>query len=414
MIWEKSRIVDICDKIAIFSIYIIALIFPVSKAAIEVFSTLAIICYIVKKIIQREGIPKTQFNLAITAYLAICFFSIFISSNPRISARTFIGKIIQDVLFFFVVVDTLGSEKRIRNFLYILFFSSAILGIDGIYQYFTHKDFLRHRPPIFVDRIFASFPTPNDFGCYLISVIPFLITIFFTKLRIKMARFILAALFALLFICLLLTVSRGAWFGFMASALFIGVWIYPVGIFLLLLALFITVTQPFYPALIKERLNNFFLVFDTTLSSNVGSIERKFFWQAGWKMFMSNPWIGIGLGTFMFNFKRFVAESYQYGPSYAHNCYLQMLSEIGIIGLVSFLAILILFFYNGIKTTIEQQKTFFWYVLLASLGAVLGYSVQMAVDTTFYSLDLGLLFWILLALGTVAMNTIKSETSPPK
>lgn len=411
MVCEKAKLIDICDKIALFSLYVIALLFPISKAAIEIFSTLAIIFFIVKKVIQRRSIPKTQFNLTILVYLAICFFSIFISSNPRISARTFFGKIIQDILFFFVLVDTLGSEKRLRNFLYILFFSSAILGIDGIYQYFTHKDFLRHRLPIFVDRIFATFPTPNDFGCYLITVIPFLITIFFTKFRIKITRFLLAALFALLFICLLLTVSRGAWFGFMTSALFIGIWIYPVGIFLLLLGLFITVTQPFYSALIKERLSNFFLVFDTTLSSNVGSIERKIFWQAGWKMFISNPWLGIGLGTFMFNFKRFVAENYQYGPSYAHNCYLQMLSELGVIGLVSFLSILILFFYLGVKIICNRQRIFSWYILLASLAAVLGYSVQMAVDTIFYSLDLGLLFWILLALGTVAMNNIKLETN---
>ncbi|MDD4979839.1 MAG: O-antigen ligase family protein [Candidatus Omnitrophica bacterium] len=410
MTWEKSRIVDICDKVALSSLYAIALLFPVSKAAIEVFSTLAILCYIVKKITQRKGISVTPLNLAILTYLAICFISIFISSNPKISTRTFFGKTIQDILFFFVLVDTLNNEKRLKNFIYIFFFSSAVLGIDGIYQNFTRKDFIRHRPTIFVDRIYATFPTPNDFGCYLNAIIPFLITVFFARSRAKTARFFLSGLFALLFICLILTVSRGAWFGFMASALFIGVWIYPVGIFLLLLGLFIIVTQPFYPTLIKNRLNNFLLVFDITLLGDVGSIERKIFWQAGWKMFMYNPWIGLGLGTFMFNFKRFVVESYQYGPSYAHNCYLQILSEIGIIGLVSFLAILVLFFYNGIKTVIEQQKTFSWYILLASLAALLGYSVQMAVDTIFYSLDLGLLFWILLGLGAAAMNNIKLET----
>jgi len=47
---------------------------------------------------------------------------------------------------------------------------------------------------------------------------------------------------------------------------------------------------------------------------------------------------------------------------------------------------------------------------LGSLAALLGYSVQMAVDTIFYSLDLGILFWILLGLGTAAMNNIKLET----
>jgi len=410
MAWDRTKIIDICDKVALFSLYVIAFFFPISKAIIEIASTLAILCYLVKKIIQRQGIPKTHLNLAISVYLLLCFVSIFISTNLKISARVFFGKIAQDILFFFVLVDTLNNEKRLRNFLYILFLSSTLLGIDGIYQYFTHKDFIRHRPPIFVNRIFATFSTPNDFGCYLVTVIPFAITIFFIKFRFKAVRFLLAGLFTLLFTCLLMTVSRGAWFAFVASVLFLGVWIYPVGVFLLLLGLFITVTQSLYPPLIRERLDNFF-IFNTALPGDPGSIERKIFWGAGWKMFMSRPWIGVGLGAFMFNFKRFVIESYPYGPAYAHNCYLQLLSELGVIGLISFSAILILFFYNGIKIILNRQKTFFWYILVASLAAVLGYSVQMAVDTIFYSLDLGLLFWILLGLGTVAMKNIRLETS---
>ena len=66
-------------------------------------------------------------------------------------------------------------------------------------------------------------------------------------------------------------------------------------------------------------------------------------------MFIARPWIGLGLGTFMFNFKKFIAEDYKFTASYAHNCYLQMASELGIIGLLAFLSILGLFFYHGIK-----------------------------------------------------------------
>lgn len=410
----RVKIIGICDKIILFSLYILAFFFPISKAIIEIFSTLAIVCFVIKKICQREFIPRTNINFAISTYLIICFFSIFISSNLKVSIRTFLGKTLQDTLFFFVVADSLNNSRRIRNFLYIIFFSSLILGIDGIYQYFTHNEFIRHRPYNWLPRIYATFPTSNDFGCYLYTVISFVLVLFFAKFRLKLSKLLFASLFMLLFTCLMLTVSRGAWLAFIALVLFIGIWIYQVGVFFLLLSLFIIITQPFYPILIKERLNNFFLSFDVTTLNDGGSIERKIFWQAGWKMFKSKPWIGLGLGTFMFNFQKFISETYQYGPAYAHNCYLQMAAEIGIIGLISFLAILLLFFYNGIKIINTRQRTFSWYVLLASLAAVLGYSVQMAVDTLFYSLDLGLLFWILLGLGTAAMNNIKLETVTPK
>ena len=113
----------------------------------------------------------------------------------------------------------------------------------------------------------------------------------------------------------------------------------------------------------------------------------------------------------MHNFNKFVAPGYRYGIPYAHNCYLQMSCEIGIIGLASFLLILTLFFYEGIKTINTQQKTFSWYVLLASLTAVLGFCVQMAVDTIFYSLDFGILFWILFGLAVSAVNIIKLKNN---
>ena len=48
--------------------------------------------------------------------------------------------------------------------------------------------------------------------------------------------------------------------------------------------------------------------------------------------------------------------------------------------------------------------SFSWYVLLAILASVLGDSVQMGLDTNFYSLDLGMLFWLLLGAGVAAMK----------
>jgi len=411
MALDKTKIINICGKIILFSLYIIAFFFPISKAIIEIFSTLAIVCWIIKKILQQKNIPITQLNLAIFAYLAICFFSIFISSNLKISSRTFFGKILQDVTLFFVIADTLNTERRIKSFLYILFCSSLVLGVDGIYQYFTHKDFIRHRLYVGKDRIHATFPTANDFACYLNTVIPFTLVSFFVKLRLKSFRFLFASLFTLLFICLILTISRGGWFAFLSILLFMSIWIHSLAVFLLITGIFIIIGREFcYPTLpsLKERLTNFFNFLDSS------SIDRDKIWDTAWRMFIHRPWLGLGIGTFMFNFNKFVVGTYTFGTPYAHNCYLQIACEVGIIGLLSFLSILILFFSHGIETIDAQPKTFQRYVLLASMAAILGYCVQMAVDTSFYSLDLGMLFWVLLGLGAAAINNIKLETVTPK
>lgn len=393
--WEKTKITAILDKIIIISIYLVAFYLPISKAIIEIASTLAIVCYIIKKLVQWEDFSRSTINYAIFAYLTICFISVFTGTNFGTSSKTFVGKTLQDTLFFFVVADSLNSERRIKNFLLIFFFSSLILGIDGIYQYFTHKDFIRQRPYYGLPRIHTTFPTSNDFGCYLITVMPFVLIGSFIKPLFKLARLLFTGLLILLFICLMLTVSRGAWLAFLSAMLFMSIWIRPLGIILILLGLFIMVTHRFYYPMLKERLSNFFIFADHS------TIDRKVIWQTAWKMFMSRPWIGLGIGTFMFNFKKFIKD-YPYGVPYAHNCYLQMAAEIGIIGLASFLLILIVFFYQGIRTIVTKQRSFAWFVLLACLTAVLGYSVQMGVDTIFYSLDLGILFWMILGLGVAA------------
>ena len=404
IVLSKIKITKLCDSVILFSIYAIAFFLPISKAIIESFSIMAITFFLLKKIINSDGLPKTPLNFWIFIYLTVCAFSIFTSSNPAISSRTFFTKALQDMAFFFTVFESLNEKKKIKNTLNVLFFSSLVLGIDGIYQYFTTQDFLRHRPVIFTERIYASFATPNAFGCYLATVIPFLISSFFLKLRPKTSRFIYFSLFVLLFACLLLTVSRGAWLAFLTSVLFMSIWIHGLAVFLLLLGMFIIATYVFYPPFLKERLIKFFVFSDTS------SIDRKFIWQAGWKMFVANPWLGVGLGTFMFNFKKFISEDYQYTAAYAHNCYLQMASEMGLIGLLAFLFIPGLFFYHGIKILNSSARNFYWYTLLASLAAIIGYCVQMGVDTTLYSLDLGMLFWLVLGIGVAALKNLEADS----
>lgn len=405
---RRIKIINICDKIILFLLYIIAYFLPISKAIIESASILAIFIYLLKKLIQKEDIPNTRINIPIFSYFAVCIFSMFMSTNVQTSARTFFFKILQYFSFFFAVVETLNSERRIKIFLYILFLSATLLGIDGIYQNFTHKDFIRHRKDLGIPRIYATFSTPNDFGCYLSTLIPFIAVSFFTKSRLKLLKFFLLGLFILIFTCLMLTVSRGAWLSFIASALYMSLWIAPLRIFLLILGLVIIIALPFYPSLIKERLGKFFIFLDHS------GIDRKAIWEVGWRMLRSNLWFGVGLGTFMFNFMKFTKSDYPYGVPYAHNCYLQMATEIGIIGLLSFLSILVVFFYYGIKVMINKPKTFSWYIVLASLAAILGFSVQMAVETIFYSLDLGMLFWLILGLGAAVLHNLELEPDKVK
>lgn len=406
---NRDRVIYICDRANMALLCAVAYFLPISKAIIEVASIMAIACYLIKKIAQWRDLPPMRINIPVFIYLGICVFSLFISSNLEISLKTFFFKTLQYVAFFFVVADTLNTEKRFRVILTVFFVSSALLGSDGIFQHFTHKDFIRNRPYIVEGRISASVGTPNDFGCYLITLLPFAIAFSFYKFRNILWRFLSAFLSFLLFVCLIMTISKGAWCGFVTSMIFMSIWLPVLALFLAGVILSIIFTRQYYSPNIRYRLDNFFIL-DASGIKDAGSIERKAIWKIAWKIFIAHPWLGVGLGTFMFNFAELTRKDYPYGVAYAHNCYLQMAAEIGIIGLASFLSILALFFYFGIRALIKNKRTLVWYVLLASLSAILAYSVQMGVDTVFYSVDLGMLFWLILGLGTAAIRNLEKES----
>lgn len=396
----KPKIISFLDKATLFCIYATAYFLPISQAIIESLSILAIVCFLIKKFLEQSDIQDNKLNLPILIYGVVCILSIFLSTNMAASLRTFYDKILQNIAFFIVVADTLNTKNRIRNVLYVFFVSATLLGIDGVYQHFTRKEFIRHRPYYDLPRIHATFPTPNAFGCYLYSMMALVLAYLFGNIRHKFFKLFLIGLFILLSFCLFFTVSRGAWFAFVVIIFFMSIWLRPIGLFFMVFVFIIVATKDFYGPFLKERLNHFFAFLDNSSS------DRKIIWHAAWNMFMSRPWIGLGVGTFMLNFSKFASQGYPHGVPYAHNCYLQIATETGIVGLVAFLSILGIFFYNGIKFLNTKEKAFNWFVVLGALAAILGYCVQMGVDTIFFALDLGLLFWFILGIGQAAQKNL--------
>jgi O-antigen ligase len=83
-----------------------------------------------------------------------------------------------------------------------------------------------------------------------------------------------------------------------------------------------------------------FLV-DRVRSVRVQEQFRMDLWQAALKQWKLSPAIGTGSGTYLFYGRKFRNERVQSDPIYTHNDYLQLLSEYGAIGLITFVAFLL-------------------------------------------------------------------------
>ncbi len=88
---------------------------------------------------------------------------------------------------------------------------------------------------------------------------------------------------------------------------------------------------PLLPGFIANRLQG--------LRANQNAIQRLVFFSDGLKIFRRSPVIGLGLGAYE-NAIRGV-QSFDYQTKYAHNHYIQVLAETGVVGLILFVGLLV-------------------------------------------------------------------------
>lgn len=408
----------ICERVILFFLGLMIFFLPISKAVIEVSASICIVFWVIKqRIVFSKKISRDNslccralfmhgitLNKAVILFAAATLVTIPFSFNIKLSITVFIFKLAEYIMIFFVTRDVINSKARYKLILWVILLSLLFISADGIFQIINKVDLFRHRK-LFQGRVTASFINPNDLGSYLITVIPITFALIFSKVKNKNIFGLLIAISVISCTTLMLTLSKGAITAFVLSLAFFCLYTkkrYSLfilsGILLLLLVLHIS-------------FNFSFTNFTTRIFSfinDTGAIDRKFLWLAALSMFIHKPVFGVGLGTFMESYQKFwlrpTAEI-----SYAHNCYLQVLAETGIIGLAAFLSFLFIWFAGTLKTLSRRADSFYSFSFLGLSTGLVAYLINSFVDTNFYSLPIAVLFWFILGLQQAGMRLISDE-----
>jgi O-antigen ligase len=76
--------------------------------------------------------------------------------------------------------------------------------------------------------------------------------------------------------------------------------------------------------------------------ANFAAQERLAHWGAALRMWLSEPWLGIGAGNYPVRFREFTPNwRFRISRGHAHSAYLQAAAQAGLVGLVCYLALLI-------------------------------------------------------------------------
>ena len=134
---------------------------------------------------------------------------------------------------------------------------------------------------------------------------------------------------------------------------------------------------------------------------------RVYIWMGTFNMLRDYWLCGIGLGSDAFNT---IYPHYSYAgivAPHSHNLYLQLLVENGILGLVSFLVILVAYFRAVISRITALQRSVCKAVITALAAGIFGYLVQGMFDNVWYNYRVFYMFFAVLGLTMAAVNSSK-------
>ena len=206
----------------------------------------------------------------------------------------------------------------------------------------------------------------------------------------KLAGF--GAMTFLIFAALIMSWSRGAWLGFGAAAVTV-LFVWPrkgwIGIGLIAggaAAGFLALQAGLIPASILARLTDFtaFLgTFDVRgvdiNDANYAVIERLAHWQAAREMARFHPWLGVGFGNYEPVYPGYRLLNWAAPLGHAHNIYLNLLAEVGIIGLLGYCILWISVFIQTWRVT-RQVEGWARGIAIGLMGAWTHLSVHQLVD----------------------------------
>ncbi|MCF7907830.1 MAG: O-antigen ligase family protein [Candidatus Omnitrophica bacterium] len=405
---QKMKIVDIIDRIAVFFFAVLIFFLPISNAAIESCFGFIYLCFITRCFFKRPTLRAIREFFANRVNLSLLVFYC-IAGISMLATGSLIGKSFNAwffkwgegfLLFYFAQVFI--KKEHIKYLLVVFFCSAFLICINGIYQKIFYSGFIRNfnlsilSSNSGIAAVRSTFLHYNDFSSYL-TVIFFLTLGFFLDEKKIIRRLFIFCLFSVLLVNLLFTLSRGAWLALIVVSFFsIIIFFSKRRIALSLFILAILAGTLFLIPGFNGRLVSIFQV--------GGDAGRFFIWKTAMLMFKESPLLGRGPGLFMD-----YMNSYQYrgmsglgfaSPLYAHNCYLQILAEMGIFGLLSFFWFLGELLKKGYRRTRKSGD----FLLLGILLALVAFLIHSFFDTQFYSLKLSILFWLLVSFLGVCIT----------
>lgn len=438
--------------------------FPLDMGQLLLFITL--VSWLAKSLSERQLIiPQTPLNIPLLLFIYITLVTLLWTPSLSAGIKESL-KWIEVLLLVWMVTPIVRSqreasfsEKRhdlpqvhLPNYIWIvlmLLIPGFVQALLGIWQFAFSSTEPNHF--MVLDRFYrasGSFDQPNPFGGFmnltlLLGMGVFVGVVFVVTNKPKTASwhcfrkrinlwcfgflFGFILILTVSFLALIMSWSRGAWLGFVVGGIVFVLFLpkrrkdgilllLKLSLLILILAIILGYLRPdMLSGHIADRFGSgisqsFELLIGEEISvsaSNYAVAERMTYWRAALDMAKDSLWLGIGFGNYGVVYPEYASLRWGNALGHAHNYYLNLLAEVGLIGLSGY----VLFWLVVIWQTINLLNRLEWPyrgVALGLLAAWVALAIHNLVDNL-YVRNIYIYMGVMLGLLQVMAAYAKSK-----
>ena len=392
-------------------------LFPVALGAgnltaVDLLVALVLALWLARMIAQDRAIVARWFPLSLpfAAFLFAALLSMTVALSLQAALKEFTKWAEMFAIYLFVANNL--DRSKLPRLLAAMFLAGLSEAAIGIYQFLFQVG-----PAGFIlfdrfMRAFGTFEQPNPYAGYLGLIAPVALgvalavtseqstvnskTVHRSPFTVHLLIVILAAgALAAMLAALFMSWSRGAWLG-VGAALVITIIVQSrrafvlsiIAAFVLTFAILLSSIN-IIPSVVAERFSgvaDYFGVFDVrgvkVDDSNYAIVERMAHWESAAMMFAAHPLLGVGIGNYAAVYPAYALPNWSDPLGHAHNYYLNVAAEAGIVGLIAYLFLWASAFWQGwraVRVTSGWQRG----VAAGLLGMIVALSVHNGFDDLF-------------------------------
>ena len=315
---------------------------------------------------------KNSLNLPFLLLLSVMTVSLLRSEHFAVSLKDYVIFISYFILFF-LVINNIKQERQFDTIIQLFFFTSFVVALFALQHYYGLDPYLKD-----MTRLISTIGQKNWTSNYLAMVFPIVFSYFLLEENKK--KIVYYLLLSILYTVLLIFQSRGVWIS-AGLTLILGIfflykfklsnilkknkkWLFLLFITLFLITVIYSIPSAQNP--LNKNIDTIPQKITSVYENNFSSLySRLFIWSTTLEMIKDKPILGVGIGLYKMDYLDYQAGFLEKNPNYlkygsrseeAHNEYLQLAAELGIIGLGIFLYIIFILYRSVLKFLNEKKE----------------------------------------------------------